>query len=139
MVSMGYVFILGYIIIVGIASFLMKVGLKNLSPYQLNFLMGIGMFITGVPALLIAQKSLKIPAKELPLGLLIGILMASGSILYVLAFNKLSASVAAVLATAYVLVIVLLSWIFLKESFDAIKILGVILTFAGAVLLTWKA
>jgi len=136
---MGYLFILGYIVLVGVATFLMKVGLKSLSPYQLNFLMGIGMFITGVPALLIAHKSFKMPVKELPLGLLIGILMASGSILYVLAFNKLAASVAAVLATIYVVVVIVLSWLFLKESFDLVKILGILLTFAGAILLTWKA
>ena len=136
---MGYLFILGYIAIVGIATFLMKVGLKTLSPYQMNFLMGIGMFITGVPALLIAHKSFKIPAKELPLGLIIGIMMATGSIFYVLALNKLSASIAAVLATIYVLVVIVLSWIFLKEGFDSVKVLGLLLTFAGAALLTWKS
>jgi drug/metabolite transporter (DMT)-like permease len=136
---MGYIFILSYILLIGIATFLMKVGLKTLSPYQLNFLMAIGMFLTGVPALLIAQKSLKIPTKELPIGLLIGIMMATGSILYVLALDKLSASVAAVLATVYVLIVVVLSWAFLKESFTVVKAAGVILTFAGVALLTWKA
>ncbi len=136
---MGYLFILGYIAIVGVASFLMKVGLKTVSPYQMMFLMGIGMFITGVPALLIAHKSFKIPAKELPLGLIIGIMMATGSIFYVLALNKLSASIAAVLATIYVLVVIVLSWIFLKEGFDSVKVLGLLLTFAGAALLTWKS
>lgn len=136
---MGYIFIIGYIVIVGIATFLMKVGLKSLSPYQLNFLMGIGMLITGIPALLIAEKSLKIPSKELPTGLIIGIMMATGSILYVLALDKLPASVAAVLATIYVLVVVVLSFIFLKEGFDLIKVLGILFTFAGAALLIWKA
>jgi drug/metabolite transporter, DME family len=136
---MGYVFIMGYIIIVGVATFLMKVGLKNLSPYQLNLLMGIGMLLTGVPALLIAQKSFKMPAKELPLGLAIGTMMAIGSIFYVLALNKLSAGVASVLAATYVTVVIILSWLFLKESFDAIKIIGVIFTFVGALLLTYRS
>ena len=136
---MGYVFIFGYILLVGIATFLMKVGLKTLSPYQMNFLMGIGMLLTGLPALWLAQKSLKVPAKELPLGLGVGVAMAVGSILYVLALNKLSASVASVLAATYVGVVVILSLLFLKESFNGVKVLGLALTFIGALLLTVKA
>jgi drug/metabolite transporter (DMT)-like permease len=136
---MGYIFVLGYILLIGIATFLMKVGLKSLSPYQMNFLMGIGMLLTGVPALLLAHKSFRMPAKELPLGLGIGVAMALGSILYVLALNKLSASVASVLAATYVGVVIVLSWIFLKESFDTFKILGIVFTFAGALLLTYRS
>lgn len=136
---MGYMLILGYVLIVGFGTFLMKVGLKTLSPYQLNFLMGIGMFITGVPALLLAHKSFRIPVKELPMGLLIGTMMALGSIFYVLALNKLSASIASVLAATYVGVVIILSWLVLKESFDMIKIAGVALTFVGALLLTYRS
>ncbi len=136
---MGMLFIAGYILLVGMATFLMKVGLKTLTPYQLNFLMGIGMLVTGIPALLLAQKSFKIPAKELPLGIIIGIMMAGGSIFFVLAVNKMSVSVASVLAATYVAVVVLLSWLFLKESFDTVKLLGLILTFAGALVLTYKS
>lgn len=136
---MGYLFILGYVLIIGIATFLMKVSLKSLSPYQLNFLMGIGMLITGIPALLIAHRTFKMPVKDLPVGFAIGIMMATGSILYVLALNKLSASVASVLAATYVAVVIVLSWLFLKESFDAIKIAGVALTFVGVLLLTYRA
>jgi len=136
---MGYVFIIGYILLVGVATFLMKVSLKSLSPYQLNFLMGIGMLITGLPALLIAHKSFKMPVKEIPAGIVIGIMMAVGSILFVLAINKLTASVASVLAATYVGVVIILSWLILKESFDAIKVLGVAFTFIGALLLTYKA
>lgn len=136
---MGMIFIAGYILLVGIATFLMKVGLKSLTPYQMNFLMGIGMLLTGIPALLLAQKSFKIPAKELPLGILIGIMMAGGSIFFVLAVNKMSVSVASVLAATYVAVVALLSWIFLKESFDAVKLVGLILAFTGALLLTYKS
>lgn len=136
---MGLVFIFGYIVLVGVASFLMKTSLKSISPYQLNFLMGIGMLITGIPALLIAHRSFKMPAKELPVGVLIGVMMALGSILYVLALNKMSASVASVLAATYVTVVIVLSWIFLKESFDAIKLTGIALTFIGALLLTYRS
>ncbi len=136
---MGYVFVCGYILLVGLATFLMKVSLKSLSPYQLNFLMGIGMLITGIPALLIAQKSFKMPVKEVPVGLLIGTMMAVGSILFVLALNKLPVSIASVLAATYVAVAILFSWLFLKENFDAIKVLGIALTFIGALLLTYRS
>lgn len=136
---MGYLFIVGYILVVGLASFLMKVSLKNLSPYQLNFLTGIGMLLIGIPAMLIAHHSFKLPAKEAPMGLVIGLMMATGSILYVLALNKLSVSVASVLAGAYVGVVIVLSWLFLKESFDALKLLGIVLTFAGALVLTYRS
>src|ERR1700693_5755987 len=128
---MGYLFVLGYVLIVGVATFLMKIGLKTLNPYQLNFLIGIGMLITGIPALLIADRSFKLPIKELPLGMLIGVLMASGSILYVLAFNKLPAGTASVLATTYVLVVIVLSVVFLKEGITIPKVLGIILTLIG--------
>ena len=136
---MGYIFIAGYVLLIGISTFLMKVQLKVLTPYQLNLLMGIGMLATGIPAILLAQRSLKIPVKEVPMGLLIGIMMAVGSLLYVLALNKLTVSVASVLAATYIVVAGLLSWVFLKESFDAIKALGLVLTFAGSLILTWKA
>src|SRR5437870_1643496 len=95
---MGYLFVLGYILLVGSATFLMKVTLKTLSPYQLNFLMGLGMLITGIPALLIAHRTFKIPSKEVPIGFLIGTMLAVGSLLFALAINKLPASVASVLA-----------------------------------------
>ncbi|MGZ6004748.1 MAG: EamA family transporter [Candidatus Saccharimonadales bacterium] len=136
---MGYLLVFGYIVLVGTATFLMKVSLKSLTPYQLNFLMGIGMLLTGIPALLIAQKSFKIPSKELPIGFAIGVMMAVGSILYVLALNKLSASVASVLAATYVAVVVVLAAIFLKEKFDLIKIVGLALTFTGALLLIYRS
>ncbi len=136
---MGYMFIAGYVLLVGIATFLMKVSLKSLSPYQLNFLMGISMLLTGIPALLIAHRSFKMPAKEIPVGFLIGTMMALGSILFVLALNKLPVSVASVLAATYVVVAIILSWLVLKESFDAIKIVGLVLTFIGASLLVYKS
>jgi DME family drug/metabolite transporter len=101
--------------------------------------MGLGMLVTGIPALSLAHRSFKLPAKELPVGVAIGVMMALGSILYVLALNKLSASVASVLAATYVAVVVILSWVFLKESLDAIKLLGIALTFVGALLLTYRS
>jgi drug/metabolite transporter (DMT)-like permease len=136
---MGYAYVIGYILLVGLGTFLMKVGLKSLSPYQMHFLISIGMFVIGLPALWLAHRTFRLPTKDVPIGLVIGICFAAGSLLFTLAVSKMSASVASVLAACYVAVVVILSLVFLKEKFDAIKSLGLALTFAGALLLTYRS
>lgn len=64
----GFGFLLAYILMVGVASFLEKFSMKQINPYQVNFLMAIGMAVTAVPALWIKQGSLSVPTKALPLG-----------------------------------------------------------------------
>jgi len=64
----GFVFLLGYVTLIGVASFLEKFSVKQLNPYQVNFLMAVG---TGLPLYLrfwIKEGSLAVPAKALPLG-----------------------------------------------------------------------
>jgi drug/metabolite transporter (DMT)-like permease len=134
----GFGFLLGYIVMVGVASFLEKFSMKQLNPYQVNFLMAIGMAVTAVPALWIKQGSLTVPTKALPLGAPIGLLMALGSICFVLALAKLPVGMAAAISTSYVLVVVLLSWFFLNETFTWIKTAGIALTIAGVALLSWQ-
>src|SRR6266850_1979788 len=120
----GFGFLASYIVMIGVASFLEKFSMKQLNPYQVNFLMAIGMAVTAVPALLMTQGSLTVPAKALPLGAPIGLLMALGSISYVLALSKMEVGTAAAISTSYVLVVVLLSRIFLGESLSWLKISG---------------
>lgn len=134
----GYAFLLGYIVMVGVASFLEKFSMKQLNPYQVNFLMAIGMVVTAVPALLIKQGSLSVPTKALPLGAPIGLLMALGSISFVLALSKLEVGTATAISTSYVVLVVLLSRIFLSESLSWLKIAGILLTVAGVALLSWE-
>lgn len=136
---MGWIFLIGYVLIIGVATFLMKVALKDTTPFQLNLLMGIGMLLTGVPALWLAQKNLKIPLKEVPMGLGIGVAMAVGSLLFVLAINKLPAGLTAAVASCYIVVVAILSWLLLKESFDVVKALGLILTLGGVAILAYKS
>src|SRR2546429_140734 len=112
----GFTFLLGYIVMVGMASFLQKFRMKQLNPYQINFLMAIGMLVTAVPALWLKQGSFVVPIKSLPLGAPIGLLMALGSISYVLALSKLPVGTAAAISTSYIVVVVLLSRIFLDEN-----------------------
>ncbi len=132
----GLIFLSGYIVLVGVASFLQKFSMKDLNPYQVNFLMAVGMLVTAVPALWFKQGSLTVPTKALPLGAPIGLMMALGSISYVLALSKLPAGTAAAISSGYLLVVVLLSRFFLNETLSWAKILGIALTIAGVVLLS---
>jgi drug/metabolite transporter (DMT)-like permease len=134
----GFGFLLGYIMMVGVASFLEKFSMKQLNPYQVNFLMAIGMAVTAVPALWIKQGSLKVPAKALPLGAPIGLLMALGSISFVLALAKLPVGMATGISVSYVLLVLFLSWLFLNESMSWLKIVGTLLTISGVALISWK-
>src|SRR5712692_6224808 len=61
---------------------------------SVNFLMAIGMAVTAVPALWIKQGSLTVPTKALPVGAPIGLLMALGSISFVLALSELPVGMA---------------------------------------------
>ena len=134
----GFGFLFGYIVMVGTASFLEKFSMKQLNPYQVNFLMAIGMAVTAVPALLIKQGSLTVPTKSLPFGAPIGLLMALGSICFVLALARLPVGMATAISTSYVLLVVLLSRVFLNESLGWIKFVGIGLTIAGVALLSWQ-
>ena len=132
----GFLFLLGYILMVGLASFLQKFAMKDLNPYQLNFFMFIGMLLTAGPALLLFQRSLAIPAPSIPLGLTIGLLMAIGSLSYVLAIARLPVGLAATIASSYLLVVVALSSVFLHEPMSAIKAAGILLTVIGVAILS---
>lgn len=134
----GFGFLLAYILTVGVASFLEKFSMKQLNPYQVNFLMAIGMAITAVPALWLKQGNLTVPTKALPMGAPIGLLMALGSICFVLALAKLPVGMATAISTSYVVVVVVLSRFFLNEEIGWTKILGISLTIAGVALLSWK-
>lgn len=134
----GFGFLLGYIVLVGVASFLEKFSMKQLNPYQINFLMAMGMLVTAVPALWIKEGSLAVPAKALPLGAPIGLLMAIGSICFVLSLSKLPVGMATAISTSYVVLVVLLSRVFLSESIGWMKAAGLTLTLAGVALLSWE-
>jgi len=132
----GFAFLLAYIVLVGVASFLQKFSMKQLNPYQINFLMAIGMLVTAVPALWLKQENLLVPKESLPLGAPIGLMMALGSISYVLALSKLPVGTAAAVSTSYIVLVVLLSRIFLHESLSCKKIVGITLTIVGVALLS---
>jgi drug/metabolite transporter (DMT)-like permease len=134
----GFAFLLGYIVLVGVASFLQKFSMKQLNPYQINFLMALGMVVTAVPALWLRQGSLLVPRESLALGAPIGLMMALGSISYVLALSKLPVGTAAAISTSYIVLVVLLSRVFLNENLSWVKVAGISLTIIGVGLLSWE-
>ncbi|HYZ90889.1 MAG TPA: DMT family transporter [Actinomycetota bacterium] len=134
----GFLFLAGYVVLVGVASFLQKYTMETLTPYQINFLMAIGMAVTAIPALLIAQGNFRVPIKALPLGAPIGLMMALGSISYVLALSRLDVGTAAALSTSYVVVVAVLSRVFLAEKMSALKLGGIALTLIGVAMLSWQ-
>ena len=134
----GFGFLTGYVVMVGVASFLEKLSMKQLNPYQVNFLMAIGMAVTAAPALWIKQGSLTVPTKALPLGAPIGLLMALGSNCFVLSLAKLPVGMATAVSTSYVVLVFVLSWLFLNESMSWMKIAGTLLTIGGVSLLSWE-
>ncbi len=134
----GFPLLVGYVVMVGVASFLEKFSMKQLNPYQINFLMAIGMLVTAVPALWIKEGTLIVPAKALPLGAPIGLLMAIGSICFVLSLAKLPVGMATAISTSYVVLVVLLSRLFLHEGIGWMKTAGITLTLIGVALLSWQ-
>ncbi len=134
--STGFIFLLIYVLAVGTGSFLQKLVMNKVTPYQLEVLTAIGMFVVALPALFMVQKNLQVPLTASPLAWLVGLLFALGSLFYVLAVSKLPVTVAAPLSVGYIAVAVILSVIFLKEPITVVKSLGILLVLAGAALLS---
>src|SRR6516225_1035379 len=80
--ALGFSFLAIYILAVGTGSFLQKFVMGKVSPYQLEVITAIGMFIVSVPALFIVQRSLYVPIKSAPLALAVGLLFSIGSFVY---------------------------------------------------------
>ena len=93
---------------------------------------------TTIPALWIKQGSLTLPTKAPALGAPIGLMMALGSICFVLSLAKLPVGMATAISASYVLLVLFLSWIFLDESMSWMKIAGTLLTIGGVALLSWE-
>jgi drug/metabolite transporter (DMT)-like permease len=132
---LGLIFITGYIVLVGVGTFLEKLSMRSMSSFQLNFLMSVGMVVIAVPLLLIQQKNLSVASKDLPWGVATGLLFAIGSFLFVLALSKMPAGVTTILSLAYVVVALALSVLFLHEQVSLPKLAGIALVLAGVVVL----
>jgi drug/metabolite transporter (DMT)-like permease len=134
---MGAAFLAGYVVTIGVATFLLKYVSDDFSPYQINLLMGVAMLLIGVPALLVAEGTLALHRSRLGLASLVGLLMAAGSVLYVLAIQRLPVGTASAVATSYVAIVVVLSSVVLHEHITPWKVAGLALTFTGVAVLSF--
>lgn len=131
-------FLAGYIILLGVGTFLQKFTLKKLSPYELNFVIALAMIVVSTIALFLKEKSIHIPAQGWALGAMVGIFFSLGSLSFTVALSRMYAGLASALSVSYILVVVLLSWIFLKEEVSVIKLVGIACMLLGAGILYFK-
>ena len=135
---MGALFLAGYVASIGVATYLMKVSLRDLSAYQVNLLMAVAMLALSAPAVWVADRTFRMSAHDAGLGAIVAVLMAIGSIFYALALDRLPAGPTAAIATSYVVVVVVLSAVFLDERVDIVTVLGLAFTLAGVALLSFR-
>src|SRR4051812_45882581 len=124
---LGAIFLATYIVAVGTGSFLQKFVMGRVTPYQLEVMTAIGMFLVSVPALLIAQKNLHVPVFTVPLAFFVGLLFSIGSFVYVLAVSRLPVGIAAPVSAGYIVLAVALSAMFLHEQITILKGVGIAL------------
>ncbi len=135
---MGYLFLLGYILLVGVATFLQKFAMKTLSPFQLEFLVAIGMISISSAALFFNQKSFNMPVSGIPMGILVGLLFSGGSLAFTLGLSKMNVGLASAISVSYVVLALILSVIFLKEPLNLMKTIGITLTLVGVAILFYQ-
>jgi uncharacterized membrane protein len=136
---MGLIYLIGYILVVGFGTFLMKFAHKDITSAQINFIIAISMLIITAPVLWLTQRSWTLPSKGLAVAGLSGICMAVGSIFFVAALAKVEVGPASAIASGYIVFALMLSMIFLKEPLTALKAIGMVLTLTGIVILSLKA
>jgi probable blue pigment (indigoidine) exporter len=134
----GLGFIVVYVVLVGVVSFLEQPLAQKLDAFRLGASLRLGALITAVAALLGGRGS-AIPDLEPGLaGVGIGLLLGIGSVFYCLALSHLRAWLAASIANGYVAVTILLGVVVLGEDLTWFVAAGLTLTLAGVVALSWQ-
>lgn len=133
-------FLLTVIAFVWAGSFIVvKTTIEEVDPIQLGFLR----FLVATPLmiliLLIRKKGVKLPRKKLPSLFILG--LTGVTLLYLFQFvgiDLTNASTSAVLINTNVIFILLLSTTFLHEQLSIKKIVGIIISFLGVVLIMFS-
>jgi drug/metabolite transporter (DMT)-like permease len=130
-----YGFILSIVALIWAGSFVaVKIGVEEISPILLAFLR----FAIASPCMIlilfIKKKTIRISIRELPTLLILA--LTGVTFLYIFQFTGIkytTAANSAILINTNVIFIAILSSIMLKERFSNKKIIGIILSFLGAV------
>ena len=123
-----------------IAVILLKKSGESLPPFALNFIKNVLCLAALALTLLVLGKSAwpGIPNKEVALALLSGALgIAIADTLYFKALNAIGAARMGIVGTAYSPSVILLAALFLGERLSPLQLMGVGLTLAGIVLVTY--
>lgn len=145
LVSLGCIGV--YILLVGAAAFLEQYVAKHLDALHLDALLRMGTFALAFSALLAqpllpgvgpSGTQLLVPIKPVALaGIGIGLLAGLGSICYCFALDRLPGYVVASTGNVYIAVTVVLGLVLLREPLTLVTGGGLLLTGAGAVMLSY--
>lgn len=96
----------------------------------------IGFVPLAIVIWLVGSPSWKLSAKDWTLGILVGLLMATGTLAFFAALRRGQASIVTPLTALYPLVTVILAVLFLKEHLDSMKIAAVVLALLAGMALS---
>lgn len=131
----GLAYLAAYALLAGFASFIEVPAGRGYRAFQLNALIRGGSLIAALAALGVAH-GLALPIGSASLAALgIGIIAGFGSISYCFAVSYISITTVATLSNLYLIVTTVLGISILGESVTVLKVIGVIATLAGALLL----
>lgn len=128
-------FIGAYIVLVGVASFAEQFVSRRLDALHLDALLRLGAIVLALGALLVAHRVHAPGFGAIVFGLGIGLIGGSGSVCYCLALDGLPGYLVACLGNAYLAITILLGIVVLREPLTLQRVLGLLLTGAGVVLL----
>jgi uncharacterized membrane protein len=134
----AFVIMANYVAIIGVGSFLEKPALRGLDATQLNCLMAIAM--TAVAVIALALKGPRLPMTERTLAAAgVGAMIGIASVFYFLGLRGLPVSIAAATSNAYIVITVVLSSIFLRQSLTRARGGAIALTLLGVTQLALSA
>jgi drug/metabolite transporter (DMT)-like permease len=135
---MALAFIGASVVLGGVASFLEHPLSRQLDAFRLGAALRLGGLILAVVALLAARGPV-VPTLESGLaGFGIGLILGVGSAFYCHALTGLAPWLAASVANGYIAVTLLLGVAVLGETLTWLALIGLVLTFAGIVALSWR-
>jgi drug/metabolite transporter (DMT)-like permease len=128
---LGYVVV--FVLLVGIASFVESPVGRGFDAFQLNVLIRGGSLVAAVAALLATHGLALPPARAVLAGLGIGVITGMGSIFYCVALDYLTVAMVVTFSNLYIVITTLLGIVALGEPMTALKVAGLACTVTGIV------